>query len=134
LRLAATRSTKVQPGDEVIVRAALSSGVQLARLYVWAKQIGDAEFSPYVHGLSLPTVLLNNTPQMHKPLSMRLVGKRRSDKISFMSDISGEVVVIQEVDTKNDKVANAKIELIMAGGWLERFIRRITEWPKTVTL
>jgi hypothetical protein len=124
----------VQPGDEVIVRAALPTELKLARLYIWAKQIGDSEFSPYVHGLTIPTISLDKIPQMYKPLSMRLVGKNRSDKISFVSDITGEIVVIQEVDTKDDKLANVKIELVMIGNSLERFKRRITEWPKTVTL
>lgn len=135
MRVVVTRAIKVQPGDQVIVRAALSSGLQLARLYVWARQKEDTDFSPYVLGLGEEQVSLNDTPQMHKPLSMRLVSRKRSDKISFVSDIEGQIVVVQEVDSVNDKVADVKLESIMnERSKLKKLKRRLIEWPKRVKL
>jgi hypothetical protein len=135
VRLVVTKAVKVQPGDEVIIRAALSSGTSLARLYIWARQKEDTQFSPYVQGLGAEVVSPGGSPQMHKPLSMRLISKKRSDKVSFISDIEGQIVVIQEVDSIRDKTADVKIELVMVNdSSLARFKRRITEWPKTVQL
>lgn len=135
MRKVVTRAIKVQPGDEVIIRAALYVEQTLARLYVWARQTEDTEFSPYVQGLSVESVSLNTTPQMHKPLSLRLIPKKRSDKVSFISDIEGQIVVVQEVDSIRDKTADVKIELVMGGNSrFEHLKRRVLEWPKTVQL
>lgn len=133
MRLVVTKAVKVQPGDEVIVRAALPPDLGLARLYVWAKQSECDEFSPYV--LNTDVISTNGLPQMLTPLSMRLVQQRPSHEISFVSDIKGQIVIVQEVDTANDKLAKVNVDRIMADkSRLGRFKRRVTEWPTTVKL
>jgi hypothetical protein len=123
----------VQPGDEVIVQAALRPDQGLARLYVWAKQFECDEFSPYV--LNTDAISLDGTPQFLSPLSIRLVPQRPAHKISFKSDIKGQIVIVQEVDTRDDEVAKVSLELVMAdSSKLSRFKRRLTEWPTTVKL
>jgi hypothetical protein len=133
LRKTATKAVKVQPGDEIIVRAALPPDLGLARLYVWAKEGESTNFSPYV--LDTDVIPTNGMPQMLTPLSMRLVPQRSIHKISFLADIRGQIVIVQEVDTKEDKIAKVSLEVNMATtSRLSRFKRRLTEWPKTVTL
>jgi hypothetical protein len=124
---------KVQPGDEIIVRAALPSDLGLARLYVWARQSDTEQFSPYVQNTDVITK--DGMPQMLSPLSMRLVPQRPAHRISFVADIKGQIVIIQEVDTREDKVAEVSLERNMATtSRLNRFKRRLTEWPMTVRL
>lgn len=133
MRRTATKAVKVQPGDQIVVRAALPPDTGLARLYVWAREFGCGQFSPYV--LDTNAVALNGRPTMLPTLSMRLVSQRPEHTISFMSDIKGQIVIVQEVDTLDDKLAEVKLDLYMATrSRLNRFKRRLTEWPKTVTL
>jgi len=133
VRKVASRAIRVQPGDEVVVRAALPFNVGLARLYVWAKQKGCDQFSPYVLGAD--TIPINGFPTMLSPLSMRLVEARPIHKISFTSDIKGQIVIVQEVDSLSDKPARIDIELYMTTtSPLGRFKRRLTEWPQRVKL
>jgi hypothetical protein len=133
LRKTATKAIKVHPGDSVVVRAALPSDSGLARLYVWAKEDGTDTFSPYVQGID--AVELDGRPTMLKPMSMRLVSHRPQHKISFVADMKGQIVIVQEVDTFEDKVAEVSIDLVMATkSKLSRFKRRLTEWPTTVRL
>jgi len=123
----------VQPGDQIVVRAALPPDTGLARLYVWAREFGCEQFSPYV--LDTNSLALNGRPTMLPTLSMRLVSQRPAHTISFMSDFKGQVVIVQEVDTSDDKLAKVELELYMGTrSRLSRFKRRLTEWPKTVTL
>ena len=133
MRRIVTKAVKVQPNDEVIVRAALPPDTTLARLYVWAKESECDEFSPYVIGPDVITV--NGQPVMLTPLNIRLVEQRPSHQISFHCDIKGQIVIVQEVDTRDDKLAEVHLDLKMADrSRLQRFKRRLTEWPKTVTL
>lgn len=133
MRRTATKAVKVEPGDAVVVRATLPPASGLARLYVWAKQTGSNQFSPYVQNTD--AVAKDGMPQMLSPLSMRLVEQRPSHRISFVSDIEGQVVIVQEVDTREDKLAEVTLDLSMATkSKLNRFKRRLTEWPRTVTL
>jgi len=133
LRKTATKAVRVQPGDEIIVRAVLPPELGLARLYVWARLSDDANFSPYVQNTDV--IAKDGLPQMLSPLSMRLVSQRPAHKISFVADIKGQIVIIQEVDTHEDRIAEVSLDLIMAAtSRLNRFKRRLTEWPKTVKL
>jgi len=133
VRKTATKAVRVRPGDEIIVRAALPADLGLARLYVWAKQVGSDQFSPYVLGTDV--IDLGELPNMLSPISMRLVPQRPAHKISFVADMKGQIVIVQEVDTRDDKVAEVSLDLIMATtSRLDRFKRRLTEWPKTVKL
>ena len=135
MRRTVTKAIKVQPYDEVIVRAALPPDSRLARLYVWAKQSKSNEFSPYAVGQEGGGIVLNGQPIMLTPLNIRLVEQRPSHQISFRSDIEGQIVIVQEVDTRDDKVAEVNLDLHMANrSKIVRFKRRLTEWPKTVTL
>jgi len=133
MRKTATKAVKVQPGDEVIVRAALPPKLGLARLYVWAKQSGSNEFSPYVLGTDI--IDLNGRPNMLSPMSIRLVPERPKHRISFVADMKGQIVIVQEVDTREDKIAEVRLDLVMANtSRLDRFKRRLIEWPKTIRL
>jgi hypothetical protein len=133
LRKTATKAVKVQPGDEVIVKAALQPEQGLARLYVWAKDSLSDEFSPYV--LNNDVISISGIPQMLVPLSMRLVPQRSAHQLSFVADIKGQIVIVQEVDTREDKLAKVVLERVMVkSSRLNYFKRRLTEWPKTVRL
>jgi hypothetical protein len=133
LRRPTTKAVKVQPGDQIIVRAALPHDSNLARLYVWAKEFGSDDFSPYVRNTDV--ISTNGMPQMLSPLSMRLVSNRHKHTISFVSDIKGQIVIVQEVDTGEDKLAKVELDLVMAdSSRLDRFKRRLIEWPRTVRL
>jgi hypothetical protein len=124
---------KVQPGDEIVVRAALPHDTNLARLYVWAKELGCDDFSPYVQNTDV--ISTNGMPQMLSPMSMRLVSHRSEHKISFVADIKGQIVIVQEVDTSEDKLAKVSLDRVMARcSRLDRFKRRLIEWPRTVRL
>jgi len=133
VRRTATKAVKVQPGDQIVVRAALPPNSGLARLYVWMKESGSSQFSPYVFD---PNALaLNGRPTMLPTLSMRLVPQRPAHTISFMADSEGQVVIVQEVDTYDDKLADVVLDLYMGNrSRLGRLKRRLIEWPKTVTL
>lgn len=133
MRKTATKAVKVQPGDEVIVRAALPRDLKLARLYVWAKELGCDGFSPYVQNTD--SIALDGTPPLLTPMSMRLVPQRPAHEISFVADMAGQIVIVQEVDTREDKLADVKLERYIATvSRLGRFKRRLMEWPRTVTL
>ena len=133
MRRTATKAVKVQPGDAVVVKAALPPDSGLARLYVWAKESGSEKFSPYVQGID--AISVTGAPNMLSPLSMRLVEQRPAHKISFVADIEGQIVIVQEVDTREDKIAEVSLECVMmTKSRLSRFKRRLTEWPMTVKL
>jgi hypothetical protein len=133
MRLTTTKAVKVQPGDAVVVRAALPPDQGLARLYVWARESNSDQFSPYVQGTDV--IAMDGAPQMLSPLSMRLVPQRPTHKISFVSDIKGQIVIVQEVDTREDKIAEVTLERVMMNhSKLQRFKRRLIEWPMTVKL
>lgn len=137
MRLPVTKALRVKPGDLIVVRASLPVGGKLARLYAWVKQDGDNEFSPYVQGLNENIVVLDSDghPHMFQTIYMRLVEQRPSNSISFMADFNGKIVIIQEVDTKNDKVANVRLERTMRHApVLSQLKRRLTEWPTTIRL
>jgi len=85
----------VGPGDAVVLLARLPDPSVLGRLYVFAREGGEPEYSPYIPGLA--DMAEFSAPTMSSPLYMRLTEARREGKISFKSDIDGWVRIYQEV-------------------------------------
>ena len=108
MRVAASKSVRVGPGDEVVIQAQQSKIARTSRLYVFAKGKGE-QFSPYVPNVDAMLVS-NGRPQMMSPMSLRLVEKQPEKSISFVSDIDGRVCVMQEIDTKDEPLAKVRIK------------------------
>lgn len=125
MRVAASKSIRVGPGDKIAIQAQLPAMARTSRLYVFAKGKGE-EFSPYVANIGL--MVSNGAPQMLSPMSMRLAEKAPQKSISFVSDLDGHVCVMQEVDTKDELLAKVKITRTLNPdlSWRERIIRSIS--------
>ncbi|MGY3615674.1 hypothetical protein [Bradyrhizobium sp. USDA 10063] len=131
MRVPTGRPIRVGPGDEVIVRAHLTTAT-LGRLYVFAKERSEESFSPYVPHIA--ALAVGDAPSMRQPMSMRLVAERPSKQISFVADIDGFVCVMQEVDTAADPLARVRLTRTICPdlSWWERMLRRIDgllAWP-----
>ena len=123
------------PGDEVVVRAELRRGERLGRLFVFARELTEDRFSPYVQGLY--NEFASREPVMHQPMSLRLVEQMPAGELSFVSDLNGFVCITQEVDTAKDQVANVRLKrnLPASLSWNEWFQRKFIgmfQWPTKI--
>lgn len=128
MRVAASKSIRVGPGDEVVIQAQLPAAARTARLYVFAKGKGE-DFSPYVANVEAMLVS-NGRPQMLSPMSLRLGEKMQQRDLSFVSDIEGRICVMQEIDTRDETLAKVKIrrKLDPSLNWRQRLSRTIMGW------
>jgi hypothetical protein len=97
----------------------------LGRLYVFAREGGDPEYSPYIPGLaSMPEF---ETPTMTSPLYVRLSSARPEHQISFKSDIDGWVRIYQEVDEAKDARADVRWKYLVDPDlpWTQRLSRHL---------
>lgn len=136
MRVNVSRALRVQPGDEVIVRAELRRGERLGRLFVFARELTEDRFSPYVQGLY--NEIASKEPVLHSPMMLRLVEQMPERELSFVADIDGFVCVTQEVDTAKDKTARVRLKRIVPSHlgpreWLRRTIIGIFQWPTKIT-
>ena len=100
MRVPAGRRLRVGPGDAIVLLARLPGPSVLGRLYVFAREGTEPEYSPYIPGLaSTPEFEM---PTMNSPLYVRLTETRRESEITFKSDIDGWVRIYQEVDAEKD--------------------------------
>lgn len=101
MRVTCGRRVRVGPGDRLVVVARLHRDSKgLGRLFVFARAIGDAEFSPYVPNVeAMPSF---NEPKMLSPMALRLTYAHPQRQLEFVSDIDGWVRLMQEVDGPKD--------------------------------
>jgi hypothetical protein len=135
VRRTASKAQRVQPGDVVIIRAELQRGERLGRLFVFARELTEDRFSPYVAGLY--NEMASKEPVFHSPLMLRLVEQMPDRELSFVADIDGYVCVQQEVDTAKDKLAKVRIKRNIAPyldwkPWLQRKLIGIFQWPTKI--
>jgi hypothetical protein len=135
VRVVASKALRVQPGDEVLVRAELKPGQKLGRLFVFARELAEDRFSPYVQGMY--NEYASTGPIMHTPMSLRLVEAMPSREISFVADIDGFVCIMQENDLLIDPKANVKIKRIIPyslgwNAWLTRKLAGIFQWQTKI--
>lgn len=136
MRVTISKALRVQPGDEVIVRAALRQGQRLGRLFVFAREKTEDRFSPYVAGMY--NEFASPEPVMHTPMMLRLVEQMPERELSFVSDIDGFVCITQEVDTPKDETAKVKIVRKLPASlswkmWFQRKCIGIFQWPTKIT-
>ena len=117
-----SRPVRVWPGDKVGVQAQLGSS-PLGRLYVFARETREAQFSPYV--LQTDHALARGEPHLLSPMALRLVRERPVQELRFTADIDGFLQVMQEVDEPRDPRAHVRISRESSADvpWLER-VRR----------
>jgi hypothetical protein len=113
---------RIEPGDQVVIRARLPAKSQLGRLYVFAKEARGEDFSPYV-----PRMTSFEEPSMATPVSLRLIDSHPEKRVSFTSDIDGYVCVMQEVDDFRDPLAHVNMRRIIDRNlnWRRRAARLI---------
>ncbi|MBO4228441.1 hypothetical protein [Bradyrhizobium neotropicale] len=131
MRVLTGKPIRVGPGDEVVVRAQLTTAT-LGRLYVFAREDSEDRFSPYVPHVA--ALAVGDEPSMLQPMSMRLVAERPMRQISFVADIDGFVCVMQEVDTATDPLAKVRLKRKICPDldWKSRILRKfqgIFSWP-----
>jgi hypothetical protein len=110
--------------------------MKLGRLFVFARELVEDRFSPYVQGMH--SMVSEAKPMMFTPLSLRLVETMREREISFTSDIDGYVCITQEIDTAKDVTAKVRMKRIISKhlGWKQRLYRKyigIFQWPIKIT-
>ena len=116
---------RVGPGDAVILLARLPNPSALGRLYVFAREGTEPEYSPYIPGLaSTPEFEM---PTMKSPLYMRLTETRPESQITFTSDIDGWVRIYQEVDTAKDARVTVRWKYLVDPDlpWTQRVLRHM---------
>lgn len=123
MRVPSGRPVRVWPGDLVGVEAQLAAS-SLGRLYVFAREKREAQFSPYV--LHAENALARGEPYLLSPMSLRLVRERPVQQLRFTVDMDGFLQVMQEVDEPWDPKARV---------WIRResssdvsFLERIRRW------
>lgn len=121
------RPVRVWPGDIVAVQAWLVSS-SLGRLYVFARETCEAQFSPYIPNVE--HAMSRGDPYMASPMSLRLVRERPVQELSFTADINGFVQVMQEVDAPLDPRARVRIyrRVCPDVAWRERLRRWMVGW------
>ena len=125
MRVPAGRRLRVGPGDAVILLARLPGQLSLGRLYVFAREGEDAEYSPYIPGLaSAPEYEM---PTMMSPLYVRLTQSQPEREMSFKSDIDGWVRIYQEVDAPEDTRVPIRWKYKVDPGlpWHKRLLRHM---------
>jgi hypothetical protein len=128
VRVANGKQLRVGPGDEVVIRAALGDAT-LGRLYVFARERGDVELSPYVAHLNELTMTGGDgMPRMMSTISLRLVEARPTREVSFVSDIDGFIQVMEEIDTADAPRAKVRVKRIVCRNlpWPKRMLRLLT--------
>lgn len=135
VRRVISKALRVQPGDQVIVRAALTGEQKLGRLFVFARETTEERFSPYVQGMY--NEFASREPTMHKPMMLRLIEQMPERELSFVADIDGYVCICQELDTLLDPHAKVRMKRIISQhlGWkarAQRTISRIFQWPQKI--
>lgn len=135
MRVTVSKALRVQPGDQVVIRAELRSGERLGRLFVFARELAEDRFSPYVQGLYHE--IASREPVMHTPLSLRLVEQMPERELSFVADLDGYICITQEVDTPKDKTAKVRMKRNISPylGWREWLQRKLIgtfQWPKKI--
>lgn len=135
MRVTVSKAVRVQPGDEVVVRAELQRGERLGRLFVFARETTEDRFSPYVQGMY--NEFAAREPVMHSPMTLRLVEQMPERELSFIADIDGFVCVTQEVDTAKDKTARVRIKRNIPQHlgfkeWFRRLITGMFQWPTKI--
>lgn len=124
MRVAVTKPLRIEPGDQIVVQARFPANAPgWGRLYVFASE-GDVEFSPYVANVNH---LEEDMPRMYYPVSMRVMPGETARQLSFVSDIDGRIVVMQEMDTPRDPRAQVKVRRTInpALPWQQRLSRQL---------
>ena len=114
------KALRVERGDLVEISARLARSAVLNRLFVFARQ-GEDDFIPYVPHMN---DLMQDKPQLMTPMSLRVNDRRPKWQISFRSDITGEICVMEETDTAKDPLAKV---------WLRRKINPELPWTQRLT-
>lgn len=128
MRVQVGRKQRVGPGDQIIIRGKLPASGKLGRLFIFASE-NKAQFSPYVlHAAD--ALVANGRPAFLTPLYLRLVGPGAVRELSFVADIDGYICVMQEVDAKDDPLAQVKITRKVNPdlSWRDRLQRKLMFW------
>ena len=123
---------RVGPGDAIILLAKLPGPSSLGRLYVFAREGDEPDYSPYIPGLaSTPEFEM---PTMRSPLHIRLTQSHPESKITFKSDIDGWVRIYQEVDEAKDTRVAVKWKYLVDPElpWMERMKRHMRMYADKV--
>lgn len=125
MRVKVSRSLYVLPGDDVHIYARLPVSLDFARLYVFARQMGEL-FSPYMLNAGmLAAGDVNGKPVMGSPLALRLTNASPHRMLRFTADIRGYVQVMQEIDLPLEPVAKVKIARNPDLFWYQRWIQSV---------
>jgi hypothetical protein len=133
MRVTCGRRVRVGPGDRLVAVARLPHDSKgLGRLYVFARTLGDTDYSPYVPMLQGLVELAQ--PQMLSPLSLRLTSAQPQRQLSFTSDIDGWVRLMQEVDAEKDPRCAIKWTRTVSPelSYRDRFVHLLRGWREAV--
>lgn len=135
VRVVISKALRVQPGDQIIIRAALKPPMKLGRLFVFAREVNEERFSPYVQGMY--NEFASREPVMHRPMMLRLIEALPERELSFVADIDGYVCITQESDLLLDPHARVRIRRILPPNigwkaWLQRVCAGIFQWPQKI--
>lgn len=90
---------RVGINDAITLHTRLPAGAALGRLFVFARERGNDEFSPYVRELTAKLQTDDGRPSLLTPMMLRLTEQNNARTLQFTSDIDGWLRVMQEVDT-----------------------------------
>lgn len=133
MRVQVGKPLRVAIGDKIVIRARLPVGAALGRLFVFAREGENEEFSPYVHDMVAKIRAAGNDPfklpPMLQPMALRLTSRNPLRVLQFTSDIDGCICVMQEVDTVRDLHVKLKFSRKIAPHlpWSQRLRRRVSE-------
>lgn len=119
MRKQVMKPQRVDKGSLVIVSMRLPRSQSDARLSLWSATDG-CELSPHIQ-YSLLDVLVQGKPTMHSAMYARLTVHKRKVDWKFIADDDLTFVVIQDVDTKDEPLAHARIR---AYGTTRQAVRR----------